>query len=115
MPRDISLVSTEPLTMPALVEAAVAVDGQLVPRVLFDGAAIQLVDSDDVAVITLELSRLIEDPYQVELIVGRLPLTGPVWWTEATAPWGRAGDPGVRVARELAERLGARITIEEGQ
>ena len=88
MPRDISLVSTEPLTMPALVEAAVAVDGQLVPRVLFDGAAIQLVDSDDVAVITLELSRLIEDPYQVELIVGRLPLTGPVWWTEATAPWG---------------------------
>ena len=115
MPRDMFLVSTEPMTMPALVEAAVAVDGLLVPRVLFDGGAIQLVDTDDVAVITLELSRRIADPYQVELLVGRLPLTGSVWWTEATAPWGPAGEAGVRVGRELAERLGARITIEDGR
>jgi hypothetical protein len=114
MPREIYLVSTEPMTMAALVEAAVAVDGQLVPRVLFDGAAIQLVDVDDVAVITLELSRRIEDPYQLELLVGRLPLTGAVWWTEATAPWGRAGEAGVRVARELGDRLGARVSVEDG-
>jgi len=114
MPREMYLVSTEPMTMPALVEAATAVDGQLVPRVLFEGAAIQLVDTADVAVITLELSRLIEDPCQLELMVGRLPLTGAVWWIEASAPWGPAGEIGVRIARELGERLGARVQVEEG-
>lgn len=115
MPREMYLVSTEPMTMPALVEAAVAVDGQLVPRALFDGAALQLVDTDDIAVITLELSRLIEDPFQLELIVGRLPLTGPVWWTEASAPWGPSGEAGVRVAQALGERLGARLLVEESR
>lgn len=115
MPREMYLVSTEPMTMPALVAAAVTVDGQLVPRVLFDGAAIQLVDTDDVAVVTLELSRLIEEPHQLERIVGELPLTGAAWWTEATAPWGRAGEAGVRVVRALGEQLGARVVIEEGR
>ena len=114
MPREMYLVSTEPMTMPALIEAAATVDGQLVPRALFDGGAIQLVDTDDVAVITLELSRRIEDPYQLELLVGQLPLTGAVWWTEATAPWGPPGEAGVRVARALGERLGARVRVEEG-
>lgn len=115
MPREIYLVSTEPMTMVTLVEAAAAVDGQLVPRVLFDGAAVQLVDTTDTAVITVELSRRIEDPCQLELLVGRLPVNGAVWWTEATAPWDAAGEVGVRIARELAERLGAEVTVEEGR
>lgn len=114
MPREIYLVSTEPMTMPALVEAAAAVDGQLVPRALWGGAAVQLVDAADVAVVTVELSRQIEVPYGVELLVGRLPLTGPVWWTEATAPWGPAGEPGVRILRVLGELMGARVQVEEG-
>ncbi len=114
MPREMYLVSTEPMTMAALVEAAAAVDGQLVPRVLWGGAAIQLVDTADVAVVTVEASRQVEVPYGVELMVGRLPLTGPVWWTEATAPWGPAGAAGVRIVRGLGDRLGARVQVEEG-
>jgi hypothetical protein len=114
MPREIYLVSRDPMTLPELVEAAVAVDGTLVPRLLNEGAAIQLVDLDDVAVITLDSSRLIRDTTDLERITGPLPAITEVWWTEATAPWGRAGEPGVAVARVLAERLGARISVEDG-
>lgn len=114
MPREIYLVSREPMTLPELVEAAVEVDRSLVPRLLNEGAAIQLVDLDDVAVITLDSSRLIRDTADLERITGPLPATADVWWTEATAPWGRAGEPGVAIARALAARLGARIRVEDG-
>ena len=114
MPREISLVSVEPLTLTVLVEAAAQVDGTLVPRLLGHGAAIQLVDTDDLAVITVDTSRLVRDSYDVERVVGPLPFDGDVWWTEATAPWGRAGEPGVAVARAAAQLLAAVIRVEDG-
>jgi hypothetical protein len=114
MPREIYLVSREPLTLEALVAAGVQVDGELVPRGLFDGNATQLLDLDDVAVLTVENSRLLQDTADLERIVGPLPLTGDAWWTEATAPWGPAGETGVRIAYVLGELLGARVQVEEG-
>jgi hypothetical protein len=115
MPREISLVSTSPLTLEALVAAGVRVDGTLVPRTLFDGWLVQLVDVDDVAVLSVELSRRIEDAGDLERLTGPLPTTSAVWWTEATAPWGVRGESGVRIARALGEVLGARVLVHEGQ
>lgn len=115
MPREIYLVSTEPVNLASLVEAGVDIDGRLVPRLLNRGVAIQLVDLDDVAVLTLDRSRLLSDAFDAERIVGALPATGELWWTDATAPWGRAGETGVRIARALAELIGARIRVEEGR
>lgn len=114
MPREIYLVSTEAMTLAALLDAAAPVDGSLVPRLLNEGAAIQLVDADDIAVLTLDSSRLVTEPTDLAALTGALPTSGPLWWTEATAPWGRAGEPGVWIARGLAELMGARIQVEEG-
>jgi hypothetical protein len=130
VPREISLVSPVPVTLPTLVEAAVAVDGGLVPRRIFGGWAMQLVDEHDVAVLTVELSHRVEDMFDIVRLtrLSGIPDTlGPVgagaeqggigdelWWTEATTPWGRAGEPGVRIARRLGELLGARLLVEEG-
>ena len=115
MPREISLVSPEPVTTAVLVEAAAGVDGALVPRLLFGGWAVQLVDTRDVAVLTIELSRLVEDPFDIERLTGPLAHPGPAWWTEATAPWGPAGEPGVRIAQALSELLGARLLVADGR
>ena len=114
MPREIYLLSRQPLTLPVLLDACARVDGTLVPRLLNEGVALQLVDQDDVAVITLDNSRLLADPSDAERITGPLPSSGELWWTEATAPWGRAGEPGVRIARAIGELLGARVQVEEG-
>jgi hypothetical protein len=114
MPREIYLVSRDPLTLPVLLEASAQVDGILVPRLLNEGVALQLVDLDDVAVITLDNSRLLAESGDVERITGPLPGSGELWWTEATAPWGRAGESGVRIARAIGELLGGRVQVEEG-
>ena len=114
MPREISLVSDEPVTTDLIVDAAAGVDGQLVPRLLFGGWAMQLVDVDDVPVLTIELSRQVDDTYDVERLTGPLSRLGPFWWTEATAPWGPAGEPGVRIARALGELLDARVLVWGG-
>lgn len=114
MPREICLISDEPVTLPVLVEAGATVDGTLVPRALFDGWVIELVDVDDVAVLSIELSRPIEDAYDLARLTGRLTGAGAVWWTEATAPWGPRGEPGVRIARALADLLCARLILHDG-
>jgi hypothetical protein len=131
VPREISLVSPVPVTLPVLVEAAVAVDGGLVPRRIFGGWAMQLVDGHDVAVLTIELSHRVEDTFDIVRLTrlsGVPDQLGPsragagegevpreLWWTEATAPWGRAGEPGVDIVRGLGELIGARILVEEGR
>ena len=115
MPREISLVSTAPVTTALLVDAAVAVDGSLVPRLLHGGWATQLVDTADVAVLTIEQSRRFEDVSDLERLTGPLPTAGPLWWTEATAPWGLAGEPGVAIVRALGQLLGARLLVADGR
>lgn len=115
MPRELYLISTEPVTTEALVEAAVTVDGGLVPRTLLEGWAVQLVDAADVAVVTVERSRQVDDAFAVERIIGRqLPVSGKVWWTEATAPWGDSGEPGVAIISAVAEGLRGWLVVEDG-
>lgn len=111
MPREITFVSTEPLGFAALVDAGVEVDGSLVPRSVLEGWIIQLVDLDDRAVLSIEQSRQIDESYDVERMTGSQFFAQPLWWTEATAPWGRAGEKGVRIARALAEATGADLWV----
>ena len=65
--------------------------------------------------LTVEVSRRLDVLTDAERLVGRLPTTGPVWWTEASAPWGEYGEPGGRLALAISERIGARLMAEEGQ
>lgn len=120
MPREMSLTSTRPLTLETLVAAGAAVDGSLVPRSLFEGWALQLVRAEPgepaVAVLTVELSRQIADRGDLERLTGPVPIPvgAEVWFTEATAPWGPAGETGVAIVRQLGALLGARVIVEDG-
>ena len=112
MPRELRLVSAEPATGAHVLLAAVEVDGSLVPRLLYDGWVTQLVDHDDVAVVSIEQSREIEDTTDLERLTGLRVPTGPCWLTEATAPWGPAGEVGIEVVRALARLLEAQLSVE---
>ena len=113
MPREIALVSTEPVDLTDVLAAAVGVDYRLGPREVLGGWAVQLVDREDLAVLTVEQSRRLDQTRDVARILGEEVPPGPVWWTEASAPWGQAGEPGVRVARALARRMSAQIRVAE--
>ena len=114
MPREIALVSTEPVDLTDVLAAAVGVDYRLGPREILGGWVLQLVDRDDLAVLTVEQSRRLDQTRDVARILGGEVPPGAVWWTEASAPWGQAGEVGVRVARALAHRLSARIRVTGG-
>jgi hypothetical protein len=119
MPRELYLVSPRPVIIEAFVLAAARVDDQLAMRAIYGGAALQLVDEAEVAVLTLENSRLLVDASDAArcapgLVWGAVPHQD-VWWTESTAPWDAAGDPGVAVLRELAEILDGQLRVEDGR
>jgi hypothetical protein len=116
MPRELYLVSPRPVIIEAFVLAAARVDDQLGLRALYGGAALQLVDQAEVAVLTLENSRLLEDPSDAARCTRGLSILGEnLYWTEATAPWDAAGDPGVAVLRELAVILHGQLRVEDGR
>ena len=115
MPRELYLVTPRPVGIEALVAAAAVVDDQLGLRALYGGAALQLVDQAEVAVLTIENSRLLQDPYDVAAVTAGLDLgPGEVWWTEAVAPWGSDGAPGVQVAAGIARLLSGQLRVEDG-
>jgi hypothetical protein len=123
MPREIFLLSSEPVTLPALVAAGAEVDDQLAVRTLYAGATWQLVDTSDVAVLTIEGSRLVANPadvarmtrgFEADIEALQVDAAG-TWWTELFAPWGAVGDCGVRIARNLGRVLHGSVRIEDGQ
>jgi hypothetical protein len=115
MPRELYLTTPTPVNIESLVVAAAVVDDQLGVRALYGGAALQLVDHAEVAVLTIENSRLLQDGLDASAVVTGLDLgDGPIWWTEAVAPWGPEGDAGVQVAAGIARVLGGRLQVEDG-
>jgi hypothetical protein len=115
MPRELYLATPTPVNIESLVLAAAVVDDQLGVRALYGGAALQLVDHAEVAVLTIENSRLLEDGLDASDLAAGLDLgISPIWWTEAVAPWGSEGDAGVRVATGIVRVLGGRIRVEDG-
>ena len=115
MPRELYLVTPSPVNIEALVAAAAVVDDQLGVRALYGGAALQLVDRADVAVLTIENSRLLQHPLDAAQLTAGLDLgADEVWWTEAVTPWGAGGEPGVEVATGIARVLGGQVRVEDG-
>ena len=115
MPRELYLVTPAPVNIESLVAAAAVVNDQLGVRALYGGAALQLVDDAEVAVLTIENSRLLQDPVDAGLVTTGLQFgAGEVWWTEAVTPWGSAGEAGVEVATGIARVLGGQLRVEDG-
>ena len=115
MPRELYLVTTTPVSIESLVAAAAVVDDQLGVRALYGGAALQLVDLAEVAVLTIENARLLQDTVDAAWVTSDLELgDSEVWWTEAIAPWGSDGEPGVEVATGIARILDGQLLVEDG-
>jgi hypothetical protein len=115
MPREMYLVTPTPVSIESLVAGAAAVDDQLGVRALHGGAALQLVDLAEVAVLTIENSRLLQGTVYAACLTSDLQLGDDgVWWTEATAPWGSVGELGVEVAAGIARILGGQLRVEDG-
>lgn len=115
MPRELYLVTPTPVSIESLVAAAAVVDDQLGVRALYGGAALQLVDHSEVAVLTIENSRLLQDDLDARALTAGFDLgDGEIWWTEAVAPWGSDGDAGVRVAAGIARVLDGQLRVEDG-
>lgn len=116
MPRELYLVTPAPVNIESLVAAAAVVDDQLGVRALYGGAALQLVDDAEVAVLTIENSRLLQDPVDASLVTTGLQFgaAAEVWWTEAVTPWGSDGEAGVEVAAGIARVLGGQLRVEDG-
>ena len=113
MPRDLVIVSDAAPDLSAFVVAGADVAPDLRVRTL-DGAAVtEIVDRSGTAVLSIGVPELLEAPGEPARL---LPATtdDPVWWTEAWAPWGPAGDVGVRVARAFADAIGGRCVVEDG-
>ena len=116
MPRELYLLTPAPVQFDTLVAAAAEVDDSLLLRGLYGGAAVQLVGADDQAVLTIENSRLLADPFDARRVTRGLDVSeAEVWWTEAVVPWGAAGDPGVAVAKGVARLLGGQLRVEDGR
>jgi len=130
MPRELYLLTPEPVQFETLVAAAAEVDDSLLLRGLYGGAAVQLLGAasisggappeppgvEDQAVLTLENSRLLADPFDVRRVTRGLQVDeAEVWWTEAVVPWGAAGDPGVAVVQGVARLLGGQLHVEDGR
>ncbi len=115
MPRELYLVTQSPVSIEALVAAAAVVDDQLGVRALYGGAALQLVDDAEVAVLTIENSRLLQDTIDAAAVTSRLGFRDTeMWWTEAVVPWGAEGEPGVEVVAGIARVLGGQLLLEDG-
>jgi hypothetical protein len=120
MPRDIHLASPRPLRLADLVAAGAEVDETLAVRGLQHGSVIQLVDAGDIAILTVENSRQLIDAADAKRIAPNLAipdavsLGGEVWWTEASAPWGTAGEAGVAVTEALARIMNGTLIVEDG-
>jgi hypothetical protein len=115
MPRELYLVTPTPVSIESFVAAAAVVDDQLGVRALYGGAALQLVDLAEVAVLTVENSRLLQITVDAAWLTSDLQLgDDEVWWTEAIVPWGSDGEAGVEVALGIARILGGQLRIEDG-
>lgn len=114
MPRDAVLLSPIGVNLEAVLRAAAEVDAQLQVRSLYDGAALQLVDAEGQAVITVQHSTLLANAHEVERLLPSAPgVQPPLWWSEAYIPWRDNGQPGLDILSKLGAQIGATIVLEE--
>lgn len=128
MPREIVIISPQPPDTRALLEAAVAVDPDLLVRSLVEGAVHQIVRADPAdpspaagtAVLSVNEPLRLEHPGEIRrlLPVDVLPAwtEQPYWWVDAVAPWDEeAGTEGVRITQHLALGLDGLCVVLDGE
>lgn len=113
MPREVLLLSREAPTALALVEAGAAVAPDLRVRTL-EQVVTEIVDGRGVAVLSVQMPELVENPAEVARLAPWASAVGPVWWTEAWVPWGAPGEVGVAIARAFAAEADAELIVEDG-
>ncbi|WFR66595.1 hypothetical protein P9139_17820 [Curtobacterium flaccumfaciens] len=114
MPRDVLILSTREPELAAFVDAGAAVAPDLRVRTLEHGAVTEVVDRRGAAVLSVQGSELVENAEEIARLAPWASTVGPVWWTEAWAPWGADGDVGVAIARAFATALDAQVIVEDG-
>ena len=119
MPHELVILSPTRPDLVALITAGSVVDDQLGMRTMFDGGVWQVCrvgDERDDAVLSVSQPLVATSRGEIDRLVpcaARLEVAVPVWWIEASAPWGELGAPGVRIAHKLAALLGGRC-VERG-
>ncbi|WP_439692060.1 hypothetical protein ACRQ4B_14165 [Curtobacterium sp. SP.BCo] len=114
MPRDVLILSANAPEFAHFVEAGADVAPDLRVRTLDGGAVTEVVDRRGHAVLSVQVPELVENPSELARLAPWSTVAVPVWWTEAWAPWGAAGDVGVEIARGFAAATGAQVLVEDG-
>lgn len=114
MPRDVLIISTAEPSLAAFVDAGAGIAPDLRVRTLANGAVTEVVDRRGSAVLSLQGPEFVENAAEVARLAPWASTTGPVWWTEAWAPWGTDGEVGVAIARAFAQAIGAEVLVEDG-
>jgi hypothetical protein len=108
------LLSARSIDLRAIVDAATTVDPTLRARSLFDRAVLQLIDEAGEPVVSIQNSMRLTNLDEVTRLLPDAPAVAvPVWWTEATLPWGARGENGSRLLVELAASIDAALVIED--
>jgi len=108
MPREFRIAAPVPVDLVVIAQAAAVVDDSLAVRAIAHGQVIQLVDVADETILSIQVSRLLDDPADAVRVAPTLDpgaLTGPQHWVEAFAPWTSGGAQGALVVVELARML----------
>lgn len=114
MPRELVILSRTAPELAVFVGAGADIAPDLRVRTLDGGAVTEVVDRRGMAVLSVQVPELVENPAEVARLAPWSSLSAPVWWTDAWAPWGEQGDVGVAVARAWASASGAEIRVEDG-
>jgi hypothetical protein len=114
VPRDITILTPQVVDVLDLATAARTVDESLGVREIDGGAALQVFGESGDAVLTLFASEEVAVVGEIErLLPDPPPLRLPVYWVDAVAPHGDAGEQGVSVALRLALGLDAVCIVED--
>lgn len=114
MPREIAILSRTDHDVAAVAQAARAVRGVTGVRTIDGGAAVQVTAPGGEPVLTVYRARRLATEGEVARLLPEAPAVPlPTWWCDAVAPFGDAGDVGVRVALELALALDAVCVVAD--
>ncbi|MBA8991755.1 hypothetical protein FHW23_003033 [Curtobacterium pusillum] len=114
MPRDVLILSTREPELAAFVDAGAGIAPDLRVRTLENGAVTEIVDRRGSAVLSVQGPEFVENVAEVARLAPWASADGPLWWTEAWAPWGADGDVGIAIARAFAAAVGAQVIVEDG-
>lgn len=113
MPRELVLLSAEPPSSLALVEAGADVAPDLRVRTL-ERVVTQVVDDRGTAVLSVQVPEFVENPAELARLAPWAAVSAPVWWTDAWVPWGATGDVGVAIVRALSGAVDGQWIVEDG-